>query len=43
MNHVLKQVSKDGEKQTASYSDPTLPISPALIDEISRFVNKGKK
>ena len=43
MNHILKQVSKDGEKQTASYSDPTLPVIPALINEISRFVNKAKK
>jgi uncharacterized protein len=43
MNHVLKQVSKDGEKQTASYSDPTLPVIPAVINEISRFVNKAKK
>jgi pimeloyl-ACP methyl ester carboxylesterase len=43
MNHILKQVSKDGEKQTASYGDPTLPVSPALINEISRFVNKAKK
>jgi fermentation-respiration switch protein FrsA (DUF1100 family) len=43
MNHILKQVSKEGEKQTASYSDPTLPVSPALINEISRFVNRAKK
>lgn len=43
MNHILKQVSKDGEKQTASYSDPTLPVIPALINEISRFVHKAKK
>jgi pimeloyl-ACP methyl ester carboxylesterase len=43
MNHILKQVSKDGEKQTASYSDPTSPVIPALIDEISRFVHKAKK
>lgn len=43
MNHVLKQVSKEGEKQAASYSDPSLPVSPALINEISRFVNKAKK
>lgn len=43
MNHILKQVSKDGEKQTASYSDPTLPVIPALLNEISQFVHKAKK
>jgi uncharacterized protein len=43
MNHILKQVSKDGEKQTASYSDTSLLVSPALVDEISRFVHQAKK
>jgi hypothetical protein len=43
MNHILKQVSKESEKQTASYSDPILPVSPALINEISRFVHQAKK
>jgi uncharacterized protein len=43
MNHILKQVSKEAENQTASYSDPTLPVSPTLIKEISRFVNKAKR
>jgi pimeloyl-ACP methyl ester carboxylesterase len=43
MNHILKQVSKNGEKQTASYSDPALPVIPALIEVISRFVHKAKK
>jgi uncharacterized protein len=43
MNHILKQVAKEGEKQTASYSDPTLPVMPALINEISRFVHKATK
>jgi uncharacterized protein len=43
MNHILKQVSKDGEKQLASYSDPTLPLMPSLINEISGFVNREKR
>jgi pimeloyl-ACP methyl ester carboxylesterase len=42
MNHILKQVSKEREKQIASYSDPTLPVIPALITEITRFVNQAK-
>ncbi|HEX9959593.1 MAG TPA: alpha/beta hydrolase [Pyrinomonadaceae bacterium] len=43
MNHVLKEVSSDRDKQLASYSDPALPVMPELIDEISRFVNKAKR
>lgn len=43
MNHVFKEVSRDSEKQIASYSDPTLPVVPSLINEISRFVNSAKK
>jgi pimeloyl-ACP methyl ester carboxylesterase len=43
MNHVLKQVSGYGQKQVASYSDPTLPVVPLCIDEISRFVNNATK
>jgi hypothetical protein len=43
MNHVLKAVPIDRDKQIASYSDPSLPIMPELIDEISRFVRKAKK
>jgi fermentation-respiration switch protein FrsA (DUF1100 family) len=43
MNHILKQVLRDAEKQVASYSDPTLPVIPSLINEISRFVGKAKK
>jgi pimeloyl-ACP methyl ester carboxylesterase len=43
MNHVLKAVPGDRDKQIASYSDPTLPVMPELIDEISGFVKKVKK
>lgn len=43
MNHVLKAVPSDRDKQVASYSDPTLPVMTELIDEISSFVNKVKK
>jgi pimeloyl-ACP methyl ester carboxylesterase len=40
MNHVLKTVPNDQDKQVASYSDPSLPITPDLISAISRFVDK---
>jgi fermentation-respiration switch protein FrsA (DUF1100 family) len=43
MNHVLKAVPSDRDKQIASYSDPTLPVMPELIEEISGFVKKVKK
>ncbi|HEV8483852.1 MAG TPA: alpha/beta hydrolase [Blastocatellia bacterium] len=42
MNHVLKTVPNEPDKQTSSYSDPTLPVSPGLISGISRFVNEAK-
>ncbi|MGH9906030.1 MAG: alpha/beta hydrolase, partial [Pyrinomonadaceae bacterium] len=41
MNHVLKMVPKDGASQVSSYSDPTLPVSPALISAIIEFVNEA--
>ena len=37
MNHVLKMVP-DSSKQLASYSDPSLPVAPRLIDVIAGFV-----
>jgi pimeloyl-ACP methyl ester carboxylesterase len=39
MNHVLKQVPADLAQQQKSYSDPTLPIHPALVRAIVDFVN----
>jgi uncharacterized protein len=39
MNHVLKAVPSDLDRQDASYSDPTLPVVPELIESISRFVH----
>ena len=43
MNHVLKNVPSDKDKQSASYSDPALPVMPELIDQISLFINKAKR
>ncbi|MGH9871280.1 MAG: alpha/beta hydrolase [Pyrinomonadaceae bacterium] len=40
MNHVLKAVSNEKDKQIASYSDPVLPIVPNLVGEISSFIKK---
>lgn len=38
MNHVLKEVT-DPAKQAASYSDPMLPLHPALVAEIAKFLH----
>jgi len=42
MNHVLKSVPADPVKQTASYSDPALPINPELMKNIIEFVPRAK-
>ncbi len=38
MNHVLKMVPADQAAQVRSYSDPSLPVAPQLIDAIATFV-----
>ena len=38
MNHVLKMVPADQGAQIRSYSDPTLPVAPPLVDAIATFV-----
>ncbi len=43
MNHVLKTVPNEQEKQVSSYSDPKLPVAPALISGISKFVNEMRE
>lgn len=42
MNHVLKLVPADMQKQVASYSDPALPVAPQLISEMTGFVRTVK-
>jgi pimeloyl-ACP methyl ester carboxylesterase len=42
MNHVLKTVPNEQDKQVSSYSDPTLPVAFDLIAAISRFVNERR-
>ncbi len=43
MNHVLKMVPADREKQIASYGDPSLAIAPRLVDAIAAFVDRLAK
>jgi uncharacterized protein len=43
MNHVLKTVPNDQEKQVASYSDASLPVTPDLVSGISKFVNEMRE
>lgn len=39
MNHVMKEVtSDDREANIASYTDPTLPLAPGLIESIAHFL-----
>ena len=42
MNHVLKEVPADHEKQLASYGDAALPVVPKLVDEIANLINNSK-
>jgi pimeloyl-ACP methyl ester carboxylesterase len=43
MNHVLKEVPPDREKQMASYSDPTLRLAPEFLVGVVDFVRKVGK
>ncbi len=38
MNHVLKTVSEDREANLKTYSDPSFPITPKVLIEISDFI-----
>lgn len=38
MNHVLKDVEKDQAKNIASYSNPDLPLTSGLIEEMTTFI-----
>jgi uncharacterized protein len=41
MNHVLKEV-REASQQTASYSDPSLPLHPGLIGPIVELVRNTR-
>jgi len=43
MNHVLKEVPPDREKQMASYSNPDLRLAPEFLIGIVQFVRKVGK
>jgi fermentation-respiration switch protein FrsA (DUF1100 family) len=43
MNHVLKEVPAEQEKQIKSYTDPSLPVAPKLIEGINSFIKAIKK
>jgi uncharacterized protein len=41
VNHVLKAVASDDRAANfATYADPSLPVSPAVVDAIASFVGK---
>jgi uncharacterized protein len=41
MNHVLKNVASDDRAANlATYSDPALPVDPALVDAVAEFVKR---
>ena len=39
MNHVLKIINGDQKENMASYTNPDLPVSDALIEKIKIFIN----
>lgn len=43
MNHVLKEVPDEREKQIKSYTDPSLPVAPKLIAGINSFIKAIRK
>ena len=43
MNHVLKEVTPDRDKQMASYGDPTLRLAPEFLAGVVEFVRKVAK
>lgn len=43
MNHVLKNAPPGRAEQMTVYSDPTIPVVPQLIDEMSAFINGLKR
>ena len=41
MNHVLKMVPADRARQLASYGDPSLPLSPELVESLVNFLRRA--
>ncbi len=42
MNHILKNAEADRQKNILTYNNPSLPLSPTLINKISTFINQLK-
>ncbi|NYE59075.1 hypothetical protein FHW58_000227 [Duganella sp. 1224] len=42
MNHVLKLVPDDQQQQIRSYSTPTLPVAPQLVESLTGFIQAPK-
>lgn len=42
MNHTLKDAPADAAGQKAAYSDPSLPVAPALVEGVGDFVKALK-
>lgn len=42
MNHVLKAVPNERDKQVASYGDPSLPVVPELVKEIGDTIRRAR-
>jgi hypothetical protein len=38
MNHVLKQAPEDPAGNMATYTDPNIPLSSALVQAITSFI-----
>jgi fermentation-respiration switch protein FrsA (DUF1100 family) len=43
MNHVLKEVPADPQRQMASYGDPALALHPQLMPAIAGFLKTSVK
>lgn len=43
MNHVLKLAPVDRRANAATYTDPSLPLAPGLVDTIATFVTGSAK
>lgn len=41
MNHVLKEVPPDRDRQLASYANPALPLHPQLVPAIAGFLRRS--
>ena len=43
VNHLLKQAPADRAANMATYTDPSLPLAPGVVDTIAAFVQEHGK